>query len=245
MSTLRPHENVALTASGKYLRVFDWWMHALQPLLPSEWKRRLPISRREITQLLPPRAAVVEAGAFDGHDTAQLARLLQRGQVYSFEPVPDLYAQAARRTARYPNVKLFQCALGRDCGEAEFFVSSNRGMSSSLLPPGAMGQLYQGVTFSRIRVSVTTLDAWAESNGIQRVDALWLDLQGHELAALQGATRLLEGVRVIFTEVNFLPIYAGGALYHELHAWLFAKGFQVLRIDFPHEDQGNVLFHRP
>ena len=41
-----------------------------------------------------------------------------------------------------------------------------------------------------IEVLTTSLDDWAAQHGVDRVDFLWLDLQGTELDALRGGERL-------------------------------------------------------
>jgi len=58
----------------------------------------------------------------------------------------------------------------------------------------------------KINVPVVTLGDWAYSQGTVRVDFLWLDLQGGELAALQGASRILPTIRAIFTPKSLEPM---------------------------------------
>ena len=55
------------------------------------------------------------------------------------------------------------------------------------------------------RVPAITLDTFCERNGIDRIDLLKLDIQGHEHVALGGATGLLRDGRLgtIFTELNW------------------------------------------
>jgi hypothetical protein len=55
-------------------------------------------------------------------------------------------------------------------------------------------------------ITTTTLDQYVRRNGIARIDLLKLDIEGHELAALQGATQLLKAkvVKAIFFEYSEL-----------------------------------------
>ena len=59
------------------------------------------------------------------------------------------------------------------------------------------------------------------------MDFLWLDIQGHELAALKAAPHLLSGVSAIHTEVFFKESYAEVPLYAEVRAFLQKEGFAV------------------
>jgi FkbM family methyltransferase len=210
-------------------------------------KGKLPLAY--LGKYLPKSPVVIEAGAHNGCDTLEMARMWPYGHVHAFEPLPTLLAEVRRRTAADQNVSCYQLALGEAVGTAEFFVSSGSdesdGSSSLLRPSGHLTE-YPDIAFSEvIHVNVTTLDAWAAETGVDRADFLWLDLQGGELAALRGAGKLLPTVRMIYSEVSLKPLYENGPLYPEYRAWLEAQGFQVLREDLPPSySAGNVLFIR-
>jgi hypothetical protein len=94
----------------------------------------------------------------------------------------------------------------------------------------------------KINVPVVTLGDWAYSQGTVRVDFLWLDLQGGELAALQGASRILPTCHFMLRSVA--QTYEGASLYPEFRAWMEAWGFRVAREELPSSDMGNVVFVR-
>jgi hypothetical protein len=96
----------------------------------------------------------------------------------------------------------------------------------------------------KIHVECTTLDEWAKLNNIEKVDLLWLDMQGHELNALKAGSIVLEKVQAIYTEVNLKEVYDGAPLYSELREWLEQRNFSVEVEEIPWEDGGNVLFVR-
>jgi Methyltransferase FkbM domain len=89
-----------------------------------------------------------------------------------------------------------------------------------------------------------TLDSGAEQEGMARIDALWLDMLGHEFAVLKAAPRVLRTVSVIHTEVHLMDLYEGAPLYPEVRAWLEGQVFRVVHEALPCKDAGNVLFAR-
>jgi FkbM family methyltransferase len=184
---------------------------------------RVPI--RYFRQFLSDRPVIVEAGSHNGVDTANLARAWPRGKVFGFEPVPALQLQVEHQIKGLANAICFPLALGARPGQAELFISSgvSDGSSSLLRPTG---------------------HSWAQSEGIAGVDFLWLDLQGGELAALQGAARILPTVRVIYSEVSLKPMYEGAPLYPEFRASMESWGFRVAREELSSADMGNVVFVR-
>lgn len=102
-----------------------------------------------------------------------------------------------------------------------FHVTSN-GQSSSLLPLSLHKQRYPDISVTATHVvETTTIDALDVN-----VDFLNLDIQGAELEALKGATRTLEGVRWIYTEVSTEQLYEDQPLHDQLTEWLAARGFK-------------------
>ena len=91
-------------------------------------------------------------------------------------------------------------------------------------------------------VDVTTLDAWAQSRGITKIDFMWLDMEGNELNALNGGLSILNTVKVIYTEVNLQTFWNGCVRYEELTAWLENHGFEKMWEDITPNWHGNALF---
>ena len=202
------------------------------------------IPKRLIAAYLPVNPIIVEAGAHIGVDTVQMSKRWPQGIIHAFEPIPELFSQLQRNTAKRKNICCYPLALGKQTGTAKMFVSSGRSdASSSLFPPKTHLTYHPDILFeAEIQVPTITLDQWAAERGIPKIDFLWLDLQGYELAALKAATTVLETVQAIYTEVNLDETYAGVALYPEIRQWLEGHGFKVIREDLPWQDGGNVFF---
>ena len=54
-----------------------------------------------IKQCLPENPIVVEAGAFNGRDTQNMAQTWSLSIIHAFEPVPQLFALVQKNTNRY------------------------------------------------------------------------------------------------------------------------------------------------
>lgn len=199
---------------------------------------------------LPPDPVIVEAGAYDGTNTREFCEQWPGCRVYAFEPVPDAYEKLLRVAAVFPG-RIFpqRMALGEKVGMAEMHVSRTGScggqQSSSLLAPRATRQEFPHVRFleDKIAVPVARIDEWAAEAGVTRIDFLWLDLQGVELAALKGCGNLLGSVSAVHCEVQNLPLYEGAVLYPELSDWFARNGFKIAR-EAVFRRGGNVLFVR-
>jgi FkbM family methyltransferase len=196
--------------------------------------RRQPrggIPKSTLKRYLPEDAVILEAGAHRGTDTVVFAGMWPDGQVHAFEPIPEVYEHLERATAALPNVKTYRCALGERTAVERMYVSGGgQDASSSLLAPRDHLSAYPEITFDETQeVEVMTIAAWASRERIERVDGMWLDMQGAELAALRAAGPILETTRAIILEVFLVPLYAGAPLWPEVREWLTAQGFRVKR----------------
>lgn len=204
------------------------------------------ISKRYIARLLPSDPVIIDCGAHIGDDSLKLAQI-PHSTVYAFEAVPEIYQRLVQRTSKRNNIKCLPLALSHYSGEAEFYVSSGGSDgSSSLLKPKQHIKDHPDVHFSSvIKVRCLTLDDWADKEGIQKVDMLWLDMQGAEQIMLEQSKKILETVKVIHSEISTRETYEGVKPYAEFRSFLEGKGFKVLLEAIPAgADMGNVLFQR-
>jgi FkbM family methyltransferase len=198
----------------------------------------------KIIPILPYNPGIIDAGAHIGTDSIAMANLFPEGKIYSFEPIPIVFKRLKKNANKYNNIICYPFALSNKDGISSIYVSkgSSDG-SSSLLPPKEHLIAHPTVTFpSIIEVSTITIDSWKSENKIDKVDFLWLDLQGHELDVLKSAKETLKKVRAIYTEVNLIENYDKTALYPELRDWLNGEGFEVELENIDSKDAGNVLF---
>jgi FkbM family methyltransferase len=204
------------------------------------------IDLHELTGLLPSQPVILEAGAHDGTDTFRLAVAFPKASIHAFEPVPPLYERLCRRFRRIPNVNCYPYALSDHAGQTNLVISGGvNDASSSILQPQQITSFHPEITFSTaIAIDCTTIDIWARSHRLNRIDLMWLDMQGAELSALKAATSILPTVSVIHTEVFLKELYRGAPLYNEVREWLEERGFCVSKEYLMWEDSGNVLFVR-
>lgn len=198
------------------------------------------ISKEIIKQFLPENPIILEAGAHIGRDTIKMARLWPQAQIHAFEPAPSLFAQLKQNTAEFSNIKCHSYALSNHNGNAIFYESHGIDAVSSLHKPNEY--FNTKATFTPITVETITIDSWAQKYQIPSIDFMWLDLQGHELTALQGALHTLKTTGVILAEINLVQRYENAILYNELRRWLEAHNFVLQQEALHKKDWGNALF---
>ncbi len=77
---------------------------------------------------------------------------------------------------------------------------------------------------------------------LENIDLLKLDLQGAERLVLSGGVKVLERVRVIYTEVFFEQLYAGAWLFWEMNEFLSGRGFKLCGLsNIVHAADGDLV----
>lgn len=204
-----------------------------------------------IKPYLPEDPIILEAGAFDGHDSVRMANFWPKGQIHAFEPIPELYKKLTNISIFRPTIQFYPVALGDKFGTMPMYLSAYDtapgvvSASSSLLPPKDHLIHAPEVLFNKvIDVPVTTIDLWAQQHGIDHVDFLWLDMQGYEQFAIMAAPKILSTVRVILTEVEFVEAYKGQYLFEDIKLFLEDHGFKFIGLVSNYGWCGDALFIR-
>ena len=194
---------------------------------------------------------ILEAGAANGVDTVEFATFFPYATIYAFEPVRKNYEALCLAVKGKNNVKTFKLALAEENGESKIHVSHNKEVgttlatSSSLLRPKEHINFHPHIEFvTSEKVRATTIDKWAEENGVDHIDIMWLDMQGIEYQVLRASPRMLKTAKVIYSEVSLKELYEGSILYDQYKQWMSAQGFRVDKEELLWEDAGNVLFVR-
>ena len=170
----------------------------------------------------------VDGGAYKGAATHKLLTVCPDAQVLAFEPMPDFAAALRKRFADEPRVQIVEKALSDRCGTATFHVHETPYTSSLHDSEDSVSEMQvdRNVTVERVSLD-EVLDATPA-----RAVLVKLDLQGHEVIALQGMDRALRDgrIRAMVVEVNFARRYQAGCSFADLVAALGEAGFGLHRL---------------
>lgn len=152
------------------------------------------------------------------------------GVVHSFEPIPELGAKLAARSASDPKWHVNQCALGIKSGKAQFHISDKPGWSSLRELRRGQSRPTDDLQITRsVEVEVRSLD---DVVGKLKVNNLYLklDTQGSDLDVLRGGEATLKIVNGLQTELGCIPCYDGAASPAEVLAFLAERGFWMTAV---------------
>jgi FkbM family methyltransferase len=181
---------------------------------------------RELSRTARP--LIVDAGANRGDYAALVLATLPRARVVCFEPSPIAAAELRSRFADVPNVCVVELGLDRAPGRQTMFGNTAGSPLASLYPRRAD---HHGIEFSELaEVEVTTLDTYCAAHSINRVDLLKLDVEGGELAVLEGASALLEGAAIQAIQFEFGGTQIDSRTFIQDFWYLLSPQYRLYRV---------------
>jgi FkbM family methyltransferase len=198
------------------------WMYLLGKTLAESRERRF------LRERVAPGMVVFDVGANIGFYTTFLSRLVgPAGRVHAFEPDPVSFEILRERTARRPNVEVTQAAAGERPGRMTLFCNRLNRADNRVYAHGG------NIPLERIEVPTLTLDDYCEARGIDRIDALKMDVQGAEVAALAGFRRTLARTPPRWMLIEFAPelLTGAGSSPEAFWALLAEYGFTPHRVE--------------
>lgn len=164
-----------------------------------------------------------DVGANHGQTIDEFLKEFPGSDIHAFEPGEQAFSRLARHRG---NATLNNFGLGSEEKELTFFESTSTDMSS-FLSVDVDGWGREG---KHKHIRITTIDAYCDASGIDRIDVLKTDTQGFDLEVLRGAKRMLEQrqIGLVYIEINFARIYKGQARADEIMGFMFDFGFDLI-----------------
>ncbi len=178
-------------------------------------------------------AALLDVGANLGQFADKVRDIGYRGKIISFEALPNVHADLAKRAQQHSQWVVAPCAaLGSAKSVAEMNVSANT-ESSSLLP---MKDLHSDAAPEAVYVGkqitqVERLDDLAQPYLPMEGDLfLKVDTQGYEKEVLRGSTGLLGRVSAMQIELSLTPVYDNAPTALEMIQYIGGLGYEIFNL---------------
>jgi FkbM family methyltransferase len=182
-----------------------WWPDSTRNSLTDirHMLRTIP-NLQYASSICKQRRVVIQAGGHAGLIPRELAKTFD--QVYTAEPHPASWACMAKNTVNVTNIRAYCAAFGAKVGTAKMRFNENAA-TSKVDPNGAY------------EVNMHAIDALS----LKHVDAIFLDVEGHELEVLKGAEQTIAKWKPVI-QVELWPDHV-----QSIHAFLTQLGYRYMR----------------
>lgn len=182
-----------------------------------------------LTQHLPQGGTFVDVGANEGFFSVLAASITgPGGRVVSVEPQPSMWPVILRNASLngYANMTLLPFAAGDQPGTAELNLmpSTVTGAASLVKKPSFSRRLRKSQ-----RITIQTLDHLLDSQKINHVDLMKIDVEGFELNAVRSMTKHLktQTIKRLVIELHYPELRALGQDAEEIVDLLNTSGYTV------------------
>jgi len=180
--------------------------------------------------------AIFDVGSSHAGWSWELSSVFPEAPFHLFEPLvdykPSYQEGITGALAERPNLRIHKVALGRRNGWTPFGTDEAGYSGSTLIivPSEKFPETY--------RVPVRRLDSYVAELRLPRPDVLKVDVQGGEIAVLEGSGSLLRDVRLIQIETWLRRSYDGKApLLHDIIEYLSRFKLQLVEFGDPFYDE--------
>lgn len=190
-------------------------------------------SRNSLYALAKESDVVFDIGANMGDVTLNMAKIVgETGKVFAFEPYHETFEKLRRNYElnTFDNIELIESALAEKKGMVQMvrMDEHNSGMNRV-----ASGNSDSSSAF----IKTTSLDEFVETNRIEKISLIKIDVEGFEMNVLRGARRTLQQLRPsLFIEIDDNNLRGQGASSVELLDFLKTFGYS-----FQHAESGSVI----
>ena len=195
---------------------------------------------------------IFDVGACHALESVELSKKYPNAKVYTFEANPVSYNVCLENTEGYDSITVINEAVNDYDGLCKFYPmdkektittwEDGKSGASSLYRANGQYDFIEKYVQYEIEVPYTRLDTFCERNGIDKIDIIWMDLQGAELKALQSLGSLLDTVQIIHTELEMNPMYEGQCLFSDVNEYLTNNGFDLEYGDTNVQFGSNFIF---
>lgn len=183
---------------------------------------------------------IFDIGSLNGIESVKFTEKIPNCHVHTFEPNPESYKNVLISTENIPNISVHNLAVSNYEGESDFYITYDNMGGSSLLFPNNV--LKTGASISKIKVNTIVLDKWCTENNIDKIDVIWMDVQGSELNILKGIGQILNKIKALYVESSMIPYYIGASQKNDVIKFLSDFGFELVSETTHDNYEGDFMF---
>ncbi|HZX75122.1 MAG TPA: FkbM family methyltransferase [Cyclobacteriaceae bacterium] len=176
-----------------------------------------------ITRLLEKGETGIDAGANIGYFTLLMSRLVgDNGCVYAFEPHPMIF----RKLKQHLNDNEIKNSIIEQRGLSSDVMQAYLQMPDNFKANEGVASVSFETSNTATKIELTTLNYYFEKMGIGMVGVMKIDVEGHELNLLKGASTLLQNGKIrdiIYEDHSSQP--------SNVASYLQSFGYTLMRIE--------------
>jgi FkbM family methyltransferase len=185
-----------------------------------------------LQQFLRPNDVVFDVGANVGEWSLYALGVEKSIQLYSFEPLPNIFSDMQAKLSCYPNVKAFQLALSDKRGSGKFCYYDETYEFSGLSGFYVREVLKLDHKPPKIiDIQQETIPNFCQQQHLDKIDFLKIDAEGAEWIIIKGAAPLIKRKKIRAIQFEYGGCYVDAKItLKEIYDFLSKNDYLVFRI---------------
>lgn len=191
---------------------------------------------------------IFDVGSRDLEESIFFKQKYPDASVFAFEANPEQKDICSIKAANN-NINFYSAAVSDQVGKHDFFAvqkdGPNPNIGASAMSFFSQDQLnfWKDIdpdskpNTKKYEVDTITLDSFCEEKSISSIDILWMDVQGWEQQVLNGGTKMLKNIKMIYTELSFKQFYEKTSFYPDIVKFLSDYGFIQMWNQNPYDEK--------
>lgn len=146
---------------------------------------------------------VVDIGANQGNYTQEVHRISPKAKIYAIEPHPVTFAGLKKRFEGISTIECHNYGCGSKKAEMDMYDYPDQASSSHA---SLYKEVFDGKAIEQpqvVQVSIIKADDFINEQGIDYIDLVKIDTEGHEMEVFKGLKKSIEGDKIGAIQFEF------------------------------------------
>jgi FkbM family methyltransferase len=171
---------------------------------------------------------ILDIGSRDACQALELSDWFPNSKIHCFEPIPETAEWCKKNIKDRNNIIFYEKAIGSIDGQIKFHKVINGNIGASSLYK-ANDNHYYGKSYVQEEIQIDCIrgDSFLKNNSIEKIDLIWMDVQGAEIEVLKSFNKNLHDIKAIHSEVGLDRVYKNATTKKELINFMEDNDFFV------------------
>ncbi len=174
------------------------------------------------------KLVVFDVGANVGEYTSAILKAFNEVEIHAFEPLKPNFDQLIQKFGNDARIRLVQKGIGEKSGKSTIHYNPEVGSMASVYQRKLQHHQIEFNTTEAIEIE--TISNYCSEKKITEIDFLKLDIEGHELAALKGAQKIMDKNKIRFIQFEFGGTNIDSGTYFRDFWYLLSPRYRIYRI---------------
>jgi FkbM family methyltransferase len=171
---------------------------------------------------------ILDIGSRDACQSLELSDWFPNSKIHCFEPIPETAEWCKKNIKDRNNIIFYEKAIGSIDGQIKFHKVINGNIGASSLYKANDNHHYgKSYVQEEIQIDCIRGDSFLKNNSIEKIDLIWMDVQGAEIEVLKSFNKNLYNIKAVHSEVGLDRVYKNATIKKELINFMEDNDFFV------------------